>query len=124
MLFFTFSIKNVIKNKWSSNRQKFKNTQLQFKNPGSYKKNKVYELNASISCSFNPLRTDAVAFWWELGLLSLWEPGIAFVCDEEEAPSSWYGPARDEETASSCEYVWDEEALSISEKEKRVVFDM
>ena len=37
MLFSMFLVKNINKNKWSSNRQKFKNAQLQFQNPGSYK---------------------------------------------------------------------------------------
>ena len=41
MLFSMFLVKNVNKNKLSSNRLKFKNAQLQFQNPGSYKK-KVY----------------------------------------------------------------------------------
>ena len=40
LLFLMFLIKNVNKNKWSSNRKKPKNTQLQFQNPGSYKKDK------------------------------------------------------------------------------------
>ena len=38
-----FLIKNVNKNKLSSNRQKFQNAELQFQKPGSYKK-KVYFL--------------------------------------------------------------------------------
>ena len=42
IIFSMFLVKNVDKNKWSSNRQKFKNAQLQFQKPGSYKKKKVY----------------------------------------------------------------------------------
>ena len=38
MIFSMFLIKNVNKNKRSSNRQEFKNAQLQSQKPGSYKK--------------------------------------------------------------------------------------
>ena len=41
MIFSMFLIKNVNKNKWSSNRQKFKNAHLQSQKPGSYNR-KVY----------------------------------------------------------------------------------
>ena len=41
LLFSMFLIKNVNKNKLSSNRQKFKNAELQFQKPGSYKKKSV-----------------------------------------------------------------------------------
>ena len=41
IIFSMFLVKNVDKNKWSSNRQKFKNAQLQFQKPGSYKKKSV-----------------------------------------------------------------------------------
>ena len=43
MLFSMFLVKNVNKNKWSSNRQKFKNAQLQSQNPGSYRKKCINE---------------------------------------------------------------------------------
>ena len=69
MSFCTFSIKNVIKNKWSSNCPKFKNTQLQFQNPGSCKKNKVYCM--SVTDLPTNLRTITTNQWIESSAVAI-----------------------------------------------------